>query len=169
MSKSAKIWLSKSIFYVKNYTNLSQKFFHLRISIEAHFCFWHFLITSIFKSLYLVEWCPIFDNSPLTQFSKFNNFLWVCWFLGKNLSNFVPPAWKLNNPYSHNMYSHNNCLIFRTVPQFKLSHEHKKRQQFSVYKPEEEKKQMLRSQSETQKYYFFVNPIIIHLPIKKKN
>jgi len=37
-----------------------------------------------------------------------------------------------------------------------------------VYKPEEEKKQMLRSQSETQKYYFFVNPIIIHLPIKKK-
>merc|ERR1740129_402324 len=55
------------------------------------------------------------------------------------------------------------------IPQFKLSHEHKKRQQFSVYKPEEEKKkQMLRSQSETQKYYFFVNPIIIHLPIKKK-
>jgi len=36
-----------------------------------------------------------------------------------------------------------------------------------VCKPEEEK-QMLRSQSETQKYYFFVNPIIIHLPIKKK-
>ena len=28
----------------------------------------------------------------LTQFSKFNNFLWVCWFLGKNLSNFVYPA-----------------------------------------------------------------------------
>ena len=23
-----------------------------------------------------------FDTSPLTQFSKFNNFLWVCWFLG---------------------------------------------------------------------------------------
>jgi len=36
-----------------------------------------------------------------------------------------------------------------------------------VCKPEEEK-QILRSQSETQKYYFFVNPIIIHLPIKKK-
>ena len=32
-----------------------------------------------------------FDTSPLTQFSKFDNFLWVCWFLGKNLSNFVPP------------------------------------------------------------------------------
>ena len=33
---------------------------------------------------------------------KFNNFLWVCWFLDKNLSNFVPPAWKLVNPYYHN-------------------------------------------------------------------
>ena len=34
---------------------------------------------------------------------------------------------------------YNSFLIFRTIPQFKLSHEHKKRQQFSVYKPEEEK------------------------------
>ena len=41
----------------------------------------------------------LFDTSPLTQFSKFNNFLWVCWLLGKNLSNFVSPAWNLNNPY----------------------------------------------------------------------
>ena len=31
-------------------------------------------------------------------------FLWVCWFLGKNLSNFVPPARKLHNPYCHNAY-----------------------------------------------------------------
>ena len=58
-------------------------------------------MTSIFKSLYLLKWCPIFDTSPLTQLSKFNNFLWVCWFLGKNLSNFVPPVWKLHNPYCH--------------------------------------------------------------------
>ena len=40
---------------------------------------------------------------PLTQFSKFNHFVWVCWFLGKNLSNFVPPVWKLHNPYCHNI------------------------------------------------------------------
>ena len=32
-----------------------------------------------------------FDGLPLHQFSKFNNFLWVCSFLGKNHSNFVPP------------------------------------------------------------------------------
>ena len=31
----------------------------------------------------------IFDSSPLIQNSKFNNFLWVCWFLGKNLF-FIP-------------------------------------------------------------------------------
>ena len=46
----------------------------------------------------------LFDSSPLTQFLKFNNFLWVCWFLGKNLSNFVPPNWKLYNPYYHNVH-----------------------------------------------------------------
>ena len=63
------------------------------------------MITSIFKSLYFLKWCPIFDTSPLTQFSKFNNFLWVCWFLGKNISNFVYSAWKLNNPYCHNRYA----------------------------------------------------------------
>ena len=39
------------------------------------------------------------------QFSKFNNFLWVCWFLCKNLSNFVYPIWKLHNPYCHNIQS----------------------------------------------------------------
>ena len=47
----------------------------------------------------------LFHTSPLSQFSKFNNFLWVCWFLGKNLSNFVPPVWKLHNPYCHNTQS----------------------------------------------------------------
>ena len=34
----------------------------------------------------------------LTQFSKFNNFLWVCWFLGRNLSNFVPSRLKTPQP-----------------------------------------------------------------------
>ena len=50
------------------------------------------------------------DSSPLIQNSKFNDFLWVCWFLGKNLSNFVSPVWKLHNPYCHNVYPHIKCL-----------------------------------------------------------
>ena len=33
----------------------------------------------------------LFDTSPLHQFSKFKHFLWVCWFLGKNSFNFLPP------------------------------------------------------------------------------
>ena len=53
-------------------------FLHWRILLQEHiFCYWHFLITSIFKSLYLLKWCPIFDTSPLHQFSKFNNFIWL--------------------------------------------------------------------------------------------
>ena len=48
----------------------------------------------LWKSNFGTFWHP-----PLHQFSKFNNFLWVGWFLGKKLSNFVPPAWKLDNLY----------------------------------------------------------------------
>ena len=44
----------------------------------------------------------LFDTSPLEKFSKFKNFLLLCWFLGKNLSNFLDPVWKLHNPYCHN-------------------------------------------------------------------
>ena len=39
------------------------------------------------------------EAPPPHQFSKFKNFLLVCWFLCKNLSNFVSIPWKLYNPY----------------------------------------------------------------------
>ena len=60
--------------------------------------FWHRKLT-----LKVKFWSNFgtFDTSPLTQFSKFNNFLWVCWFWDKNLTNFVPPIWKLHNPCCH--------------------------------------------------------------------
>ena len=54
---------------------------------------------------YLTLKTLIFANywdSLLVQFSKFKNFLWVYWFLGKNLSNPIYPVWKLHNPYCHN-------------------------------------------------------------------
>ena len=38
----------------------------------------------IFNSLYFLKCFPIFDSSPLHQFTKFNNFL-----LAKSISNFV--------------------------------------------------------------------------------
>ena len=37
-----------------------------------------------------------FDTSPRHQSSKFNNLLWVCWFSGKHISNFVSPDLKLH-------------------------------------------------------------------------
>ena len=32
---------------------------------------------------------------------KFNNFLWLYWFLSKNIYNLASPIWKLHNPYCH--------------------------------------------------------------------
>ena len=63
----------------------------------------HYFITSIFKSLCFLKWCPNFDSSPLLQFSKFNNFVWACWFLAKNLPYFISLHWKLHNRYCHIM------------------------------------------------------------------
>ena len=57
----------------------------------------------IFGSLYFQNICPIFfsSGSPYTPILKIQYNLWVWSFLSKNLSNFVPPAWKLNNLYYH--------------------------------------------------------------------
>ena len=45
-----------------------------------------------------------FDTSSLHQFTKFSNLLQVCWFLGKNISNFVPLNLKLHNRYWHKVH-----------------------------------------------------------------
>ena len=47
------------------------------IFLAAHFGTYRrirHLTTSIFKALYFSKWCPIFDDSPLHQFPKYNNF-----------------------------------------------------------------------------------------------
>ena len=98
MSKIIRIFLN--FFLIENYQFRS-----------TFFVIENFLITSIFKTPLLLKWCPIFDSSPLTQFLKFNNFLWVCWFLGKNLPNFVPPAWKLDNLYYHSIHTTSTMYI----------------------------------------------------------
>ena len=48
---------------------------------------------------------------PTTKFSKFNNLLWECWFLGKNISDFVPPVWKLHNRIAI-IFSMQVCYLF---------------------------------------------------------
>ena len=82
-----------------------QIIFHIEILPKFHYLLarwmegWKYLIskTLIFENF----WGPHY----IIQFSKFNNFLWVCWFLGKNRSNFVPPVWKLHNRYCHSLWS----------------------------------------------------------------
>ena len=67
----------------------------------------------------------LFESSSITQFSKFNNFLCVCWFSGKNLSNLVPPVWKLDNPYcrsNYNNWARNNFQNVLTKEEEPLAH-----------------------------------------------
>ena len=59
VSKSAKIWLSKSIFYVK-IIGIFLNFFHW-INLGPHLLF---LIFFNKGQLYFLKWCSIFDTSP---------------------------------------------------------------------------------------------------------
>ena len=91
-------------FYMSKIIRILLNFFSLKnIILGAHFLLLTFFDKIKIERLLFLKWRLIFDTSPLTQFSKFINFLWVCWFLGKNLSNFVPPVWKLHNPYCHSV------------------------------------------------------------------
>ena len=94
-----KLILSKNV----NYKKCALIFFNGKENWERFWSF-HNIQNWLWKSSFVA-----FDTSSLHQFSKFNNFLWVCWFLGKNLSNFVPPAWKLDNSYYHTSHC---CHLF---------------------------------------------------------
>ena len=68
VSKSA-LLLSKSIFYVKNHRNLSE--FSLKnTKLETHFCYWHFLIASIFKITLVSKMMPNFSHLAITSILK---------------------------------------------------------------------------------------------------
>ena len=58
-------------------------------------------------TLYFYPFHLWFSAPHYTNFQ--NNFLWVCWFLDKNISNFVPPSWNLDNPHYHTIYLSNKC------------------------------------------------------------
>ena len=50
------------------------------------------------------------------------SFEYLCWFLGKNLSNFVPSVWKLHNPYWHTVGGKLSCTGSIGKPVSILSH-----------------------------------------------
>ena len=60
------------------------------------FVFWVFLIISILNHI-ITKMVPDFGQLTTTPIPKINNFPWVCWFLGRNLSNFVSPDLKLHD------------------------------------------------------------------------
>ena len=78
-----KICASKLLVFIneKKTEKDSDNFWDRKLTLKVKF--WHFLTP------------PHYTNSQKK--------ILVCWFLGKNISNFVPPAWKLNNPYYHNL------------------------------------------------------------------
>jgi hypothetical protein len=93
VSKSAKspnLLTFKMNFLCQKLSESFSIFFFIK---EYQFRSTFFVIDKIFKSLYLLKWCPIFDTSPLTQFSKFNNTLMKNRFFRKsiNIEHWTPP------------------------------------------------------------------------------
>ena len=83
---------SKLIFFKKEKD--SNDFWHKTLTWKSNFgTFWHL------------------RSAPILEIQKF---FWVCLFLGKNLSNFVPPVWKLHNPYCHIGYTETRKLKLKT-------------------------------------------------------
>ena len=99
VSKSAKVWLWKSIFYVKK---LSETLSNLGA---------HFLLLPFSDNI--KKWCPIFDSSLLLQFSKFE-YIWIQLVLAQNLSNFVTLPCKTPQPVLPLMIraKENNIVVF---------------------------------------------------------
>ena len=65
----------------------------------------------IFKKLYLVKMCPIFDSSPPVFGARYQSFLRVCWFLHKGVPYFGYPSENLSNPTDISIYS---CMMYWT-------------------------------------------------------
>ena len=96
--KSAKIFTFK-VNSMSKIIQISQIFFTLKNKdLGAHFLLLTFFDDIIFKSLYFLKWCPIYDiSNSQNSIISFD----YCWFLAKNLSNFVFLLWKLQNRYCH--------------------------------------------------------------------
>ena len=58
----------------------------------------------IFKKLYLVKMCPIFDSLPPVFGARYQSFLKVCCILHKRVPYFGYPSEQLNNPTDISKY-----------------------------------------------------------------
>ena len=74
----------------------------------------------IYKTLYLVKMCPIFDSSPPVFGARYQSFLRVCWFLHKGVPYFGYPSENLSNQTDVIAYGKNLrndvFLGYRVIP-----------------------------------------------------
>jgi hypothetical protein len=108
---------------------------------------WYFLMKKKLRKIRMIfdikidfesQILALFDSSPLIQNSKFNNFFWVCWFLGKHLSNFVSSVWKLHNQYCHKGHQSGGYFtssVPQLSPMFSISQNPAKDQAFAALPP----------------------------------
>ena len=81
----------QSTFSMSQFIQIFLNFFSLmNTNFGLHFLLSTFFDGINFKIILLLNWCHIFDSSPLIQSSKFKNFLLVCWFFCKIIFYFVP-------------------------------------------------------------------------------
>ena len=66
---------------------------------------WLYQLSNFARKVYIIRYTYLllenwtYSTDFLKMFSKKHiNFLWMCWFEGKNLSNLVSLSWKLHNP-----------------------------------------------------------------------
>ena len=107
MNNSIGVWMIHSHYCRDGKSESTFNFFGSGSSVSPPEYWFFFYIWNYNKlTWFLIFFSLIFEKfwgSPLIQFSKFTNFHWECWFLGKNLSNFTYPIWKLHNQYCHNV------------------------------------------------------------------
>ena len=65
---------------------------------------WLYQLSNFARKVYIIRYISCLKSEHILQIfkkclvKKHTNFLWMCWFEGKNLSNLVSLSWKLHNP-----------------------------------------------------------------------
>ena len=110
-------------FWTKSRKNIYGCFFHSFCATDFNFGNKNYgrLKYSTLQSLIFASYW----GSPVVQFSKFNKFLWVCWFLGKHLADFVYSDLKLHNLYCHNTGSVKklHTVLWLRTPSWVIEHD----------------------------------------------
>ena len=103
MSITKNVILNSYFSMKKKLRKISNDFWHRKLTLKVKF--WHFLTPPHY----------------ILQFAKFNDILWICWFLAKNLSNFLSLSWKLHHRYCHKYIYLDSKLCWIILKQQEMS------------------------------------------------